>query len=187
MADGCCITRAVPSQKWPGTANLEVAHVWVRRSRWDGQCVLDDKPASGITAFLAPPGKVTGKPHRLKSNDGKSFQGSIVLGMGFVLEPREAASLIAKDRRNREVLFPYLNGEDLNSRPDQSPSRWVINFFDWPIEKAKRSTQTASQLLRKKSNQIDCQTSARSVGRSGGSTPKKHPLFTTLSLDWSEF
>jgi hypothetical protein len=33
-------------------------------------------------------------------------------------------------------LFPYLNGEDLNSRWDQSPSRWVINFRDWPIEKA---------------------------------------------------
>src|SRR5262249_16797304 len=36
-----------------------------------------------------------------------------------------------------DVLFPYLNGEDLNSRPDQSPSRWVIQFFDWTIEKAK--------------------------------------------------
>ena len=41
-----------------------------------------------------------------------------------------------KTPRNKDVLFPYLNGEDLNSRPDQSPSRWVINFFDWPIEKA---------------------------------------------------
>jgi hypothetical protein len=39
--------------------------------------------------------------------------------------------------RNREVLFPFLNGEDLNSRPDQSPSRWVINFRDWPIERAR--------------------------------------------------
>ena len=35
------------------------------------------------------------------------------------------------------MLFPYLNGEDLNSRPDQSPSRWVINFHDWPLEKAE--------------------------------------------------
>jgi hypothetical protein len=35
------------------------------------------------------------------------------------------------------VLFPYLNGEDLNSRPDQSPSRWVINFRDWPMERAQ--------------------------------------------------
>lgn len=26
------------------------------------------------------------------------------------------------------MLFPYLNGEDLNSRPDASASRWVIDF-----------------------------------------------------------
>ena len=61
--------------------------------------------------------------------------GSIVLGMGFVLEPDEARRLIDKDPRNKDVLFPYLNGEDLNSRPDQSPSRWVINFFDWPLDR----------------------------------------------------
>ncbi|MEZ5320494.1 MAG: hypothetical protein R2698_00095 [Microthrixaceae bacterium] len=28
------------------------------------------------------------------------------------------------------MLFPFLNGEDLNSRPDCSPSRWVIDFND---------------------------------------------------------
>ena len=33
------------------------------------------------------------------------------------------------------MLFPYLNGEDLNSRPDQSASRWVINFFGWPLDR----------------------------------------------------
>jgi hypothetical protein len=64
-----------------------------------------------------------------------------VLGMGFVLEPEEAESLINKDSRNREVLFPYLNGEDLNSRWDQSASRWVINFRDWPLERAGEYTE----------------------------------------------
>ena len=52
----------------------------------------------------------------LDANAGKSFIGSYVLGMGFVLEPEEAQALIAKDPRNKDVLFPYLNGEDLNSR-----------------------------------------------------------------------
>jgi hypothetical protein len=126
----------VRSRPWPGTASLEVALVWIRRGTWAALFVLDDQPVSGITAFLTPPGTVTGKPHRLKANEDKSFQGSIVLGMGFVLTPEEAQRFIDKDPKNKDVLFPYLNGEDLNSRPDQSPSRWVINFFDWPIEKA---------------------------------------------------
>src|SRR5262249_34914895 len=110
----------------------------VRKGGWNGLYVLDEKPAEGITAYLTPPNTVTGSPHRLKANEGKSFQGSIVLGMGFVLTPDEAQALIAKNARNKDVLFPYLNGEDINSRPDQSPSRWVINFFDWPIEKAMK-------------------------------------------------
>ena len=35
---------------------------------------------------------------------------------------------IAADPRNAEVLFPYLNGQDLNSRPDASAFRRVIDF-----------------------------------------------------------
>jgi hypothetical protein len=53
------------------------------------------------------------------------------------MEPDVAKSLIEMDVQNAEVLFPYLNGQDLNSRPDCSGSRWVINFHDWTEEKAK--------------------------------------------------
>jgi hypothetical protein len=60
--------------------------------------------------------------------------------MGFVLEPDAAQALLDKDQRSRDVLFPYLNGEDLNSHWDQSPSRWVIDFHDWPLERASEYT-----------------------------------------------
>jgi hypothetical protein len=115
---------------------LEVALVWVRKGKWAAMFVLDDQTVNGITPFLTPPEAVTGHPQRLKANEGKSFIGSYVLGMGFVLTPEEAQRLMNKNPKNKDVLFPYLNGEDLNSRPDQSASRWVINFFDWPIERA---------------------------------------------------
>jgi hypothetical protein len=94
VAGGCTIMQAVPSRKWPGTASLEVAHVWVRRGPWKGHYVLDDKPVSGITPFLTAPGTVEGAPKRLAANAGKSFIGSYVLGMGFVLTPEEAQALI---------------------------------------------------------------------------------------------
>lgn len=57
--------------------------------------------------------------------------------MGFVLEPEDAKALIDKAPKNKNVLFPYLTGEDLNSRPNQGATRWVINFFDWQIEQAQ--------------------------------------------------
>lgn len=136
-AEGLVLPRAVSSQKWPGSANLEVAHVWGRRGSWSGPFILNDRPASGITPFLTQRGSVGGKPQRLKANEGRSFIGCFVYGSGFVLSTEEAQRLIDKDKKNKDVLFPYLNGEDLNSRPDQSASRWVINFFDWPIERAR--------------------------------------------------
>ncbi len=133
VADNCVISRAIPSRKWEGSASLEVAYVWLRQGNWLGEFVLDDKVVDGITAFLTNPGKAIGNPEKLVANQNKSFQGSNVLGLGFTMSLEEAQILIEKDIRNKDVLFPYLNGDDLNSSPDQSPSRWVINFFDWPL------------------------------------------------------
>ncbi len=133
-AKGHLIPRAVPSRKWPGSANLEVAHVWVKKGSWQGGFALDEKLVEGITPFLTIPGKVVGNPYQLVENEGKSFQGSNVLGLGFTMPPEEAQLLIDKNSKNKDVLFPYLNGQDLNSNPDQSPSRWVINFKDWPLD-----------------------------------------------------
>ena len=135
LADGFVVPRAVSSQTWPGEATVYYAIVWLRRGNWASSCVLDDKSVLSINSFLSEPGVVSGPPHRLAANAGKSFQGSIVLGMGFIMEPEEATKLIEKNRRNKDVLFPYLTGEDLNSQPDKLPSRWVINFLDYPLSR----------------------------------------------------
>ena len=132
------IYRANASCKWPGEANLEVAHLWVCSGLWKAKYSLDDEVVFGITAFLTSPGRVAGNPYRLAANSQKSFQGSIILGLGFTLTPEAAEILVAKDQRNRDILFPYINGNDLNSSPSQNPSRWVINFGDWPLEKAQQ-------------------------------------------------
>jgi hypothetical protein len=127
------IYRAIPSRPWSGTAALEVAYVWAKKGEWKGKYFLNEKSVNGITPYLTEIGQTSGTPFRLEANSGKSFQGSTVLGMGFVLEPDEAKALITKNPKNKDILFPYLNGSDLNSNPDQSPARWVINFFDWAL------------------------------------------------------
>jgi hypothetical protein len=136
VSRGATIYRAIQRRAWPGAATLEVAHVWVRKGSWEGPRLIDDSAVSAITSQLQSPGRISGSPHRLVSNIGKSYIGSYVLGMGYVLEPDKARQLIEKDPRNLDVLYPYLNGEDLNSRWDLSARRWVINFHDWPLEKA---------------------------------------------------
>jgi hypothetical protein len=135
---GWTIHRAVKSEPWPNEANLEIAKIWLWRGVWKGTVVLNGLPATtGITASLEISSRVVGTPKRLHANVGRSFIGSFVNGIGFVLKPNDAIALCDADPRNREVLFPYLNGADLNDHPEQRPSRWVINFFDWPIERAR--------------------------------------------------
>lgn len=140
MVDGgFTITRAIQSRFWPvDSANLEYAAVWGTHTPLTEsvQRVCDDIPVSRISPLLEPAGRVEGKPIPLDENAGVAFVGCYVLGMGFVLEPGEAGQWIADDGRNAEVLFPYLNGEDLSQRPDGSASRWVIDFNDWPESRA---------------------------------------------------
>lgn len=137
VQQGGSINHAVRSMKWPGAAAVEVALVTVTKQPWKGKYILSGKEVKTITPYLDD-AVTLGNPYTLKQNEGKSFQGSIVHGKGFVLELREAEILIAKDQKNKNVLFPYLNGDDLNNNPDQSASRWVINFFDWPEEQARK-------------------------------------------------
>lgn len=127
---------AVKSMPWPGAAAVSVSLTAIRKARMEGPFTLNGKSAATISPYIDS-AKGLGNPYRLAENADKSFQGSIVLGSGFVLEPEEAQALIVRNPKYRDVLFPYLNGEDLNTRPDGSPSRWVINFFDWPLLRKK--------------------------------------------------
>ncbi len=134
VASECSIYNAVSSHKWAGIANLEVAYIWFYKGVWNGRYILDEKAVGGITSFLKAPGLAIGKPYALIANENRAFQGSNIVGMGFVLTPEEAKKLIERNVHNKDVIFPYLSGQDLNSNPNQSPSRWVINFFDWALD-----------------------------------------------------
>ncbi|MFI2348208.1 Eco57I restriction-modification methylase domain-containing protein [Streptomyces sp. NPDC019443] len=136
-SNGWTVSRAVRSQPWPGTANLEVALVWLSRDVGATEAVfLDGQPVKGITPLLTPLSRATGMPHQLVENENRAFIGSYVLGAGFILEPEQAQALIKKDPKNKDVLFPYFNGDDLNQRTGSAARRWVINFRDRSREAA---------------------------------------------------
>lgn len=135
VKNGAVIFAAYPNEPWPGQAAVVTSRVHIYKGNWRGSWILAERTCTHISAFLSD--REDWSPKRLKANEGRSFQGSIVLGMGFVLAEHEARAMIVADPRNAEVLFPYLNGEDLNSSPDQKASRWVINFWDWPEHQAK--------------------------------------------------
>ena len=124
------INYAIRSMGWPGLAAVEVAQVAIYKGKWTNEYILDKKIVERITSYLDDSEEL-GEPNKLVQNRLKSFQGTIVSGKGFILEPEKARELIKQNPSNSEVIFPYMIGQDLNSRPDQSPSRYIINFFDW--------------------------------------------------------
>ncbi|WP_322487714.1 Eco57I restriction-modification methylase domain-containing protein [Chloroflexus sp.] len=126
--------RRVP---WPGQAAVIVSVVHLVKGRYHGVKYLDRREAAQITAFLFHRGGHD-DPARLAENAGKSFQGSIILGMGFTFDDTdtkgvatplaEMERLIAANLACREVIFPYIGGEELNSSPTHAHHRYVINF-----------------------------------------------------------
>lgn len=139
--DGFTITRSVQSRSWPAaSANLEYAAVWGTFGSVAAKTrrISDDVVVERISTLLEPEGRIIGAPIKLVENTGIAFIGCYVLGLGFVIDPERAHAWIEADPVNGEVLFPYLNGEDLNSRPDCTPSRWVIDFGERTEAEASR-------------------------------------------------
>jgi hypothetical protein len=140
LAKGGVIFEAVRSHKWPGTANVAVAVVHVAKGHLittETQRRLDGAQAGAINSRLrAKPERPDPRP--LVANTGLSFVGTYVLGMGFVLTPERRAELITKDRRNAERIYRYIGGEEVNSDPDPSLERYVINFGDMELAAAER-------------------------------------------------
>ncbi|MEZ7892971.1 MAG: hypothetical protein QMC67_14610 [Candidatus Wallbacteria bacterium] len=137
IVNSAVIYAAFPDEPWEGNATVTTSRVHVcKAEKWHGKKILLGGEVDNISAFLSA--EDDRKPFTLVANVNKAFQGSIILGLGFTMSEEEAARFINKDSKNKDVLYPYLNGKDLNSSPAQSPSRWVINFWDWDIERAKQ-------------------------------------------------
>ena len=127
---------AVKSTPWPGEAAVSISMFSIYKGHFTGRKLLENKPTTYISTFFDNQ-KSDVKAFTLASNSERSYIGSYVLGKGFILTLEDAKSLVEKDCKNNDVIFPYLNGEDLNQTCNQSPTRMIINFREWPLSKEK--------------------------------------------------
>ena len=140
-----CVRRRV---KWPGAAAVVVSVIHAKKGTYGGVRLLDDAEAATVTAFLFHRGGHD-DPQHLAANDGKSFIGSYVLGMGFTFDDTDARGvatplaemrrLIEEDSANAEAIFPYIGGEEVNASPTHAHRRYVINFADHSEEECRRT------------------------------------------------
>ncbi len=133
--------------KWPGMAAVVISVAHVMKGDFEGTKRLDDREVGTITAFLFHRGGHD-DPAQLRANAGKSFQGSIVLGMGFTFDDAdtrdvatpiaEMKAILARHPGYQEAIFPYIGGEEVNTSTTHAHHRYVINFGERSEEECRR-------------------------------------------------
>jgi len=146
---GGTITEAVSTQIWPDTAVVHVSIVNWKRGEAPGTKFLyeqlGDTPDAPwrrhdlphINASLSPRVDVTGA-RNIPANDRPKvcFQGQTPGHHAFVVDAALAESWRRADPKNRDVLHPYLIGDDLLGPPPRP--RYLIDFNNCDLATARR-------------------------------------------------
>ena len=189
--------------KWPGLAAVVVSVLHIGKGSVTDRKQIDGRDVERITAFLFHRGGHD-DPVRLKANAGKSFQGSIVLGMGFTFDDTdkkgvasplaEMHRLIEKDPRNQEVIFPYIGGQEVNTSPTHAHHRYVINFSDYPLRRQRVETGgagvpegsrvPADGLVEPVTSWVEATDEQRRAWLQRGTVPPDYP--GPVAADWPE-
>jgi hypothetical protein len=137
---GLVIYAATTRLPWIGGPNVAICLFHLAKGRL-AECTdrawLDGVRVGSIDSQLRPATE-RADPLPLAANANTSFQGSIVLGTGFILTSDERDALIAKSARNVERIFPYLGGEEVNTSSSQAFDRYVISFGNMALAEAER-------------------------------------------------
>ena len=123
------------SIKWPGKASLNVDLLAMKKGFvTTEQPILDNVKVGEISTYFQSNCEV-GDPFQLNRNKNQIFTGYFFLGDGFLLTNDEAKKIISENTKYKDVVLPFINGDDLNNDFRQKNSRHIINFFDFPLNK----------------------------------------------------
>lgn len=137
---GAEIYSARTSFSWPGEAAVSASVVHVAQGtvcRSISRRILDGTQVSWINSRLKPKPERP-EPRAIHAGNRKAFLGGKLVGVGLAVDLDEYERLVDHDDKNREILRPYLGGEEVNSSPRQTYNRYMIDFTDKSLEEAAR-------------------------------------------------
>ncbi|MCH6236785.1 Eco57I restriction-modification methylase domain-containing protein [Cognataquiflexum rubidum] len=143
------INFAIKSVRWPGLAAVEVSLLAISKSKMNIPIWLNSKPVDVVNSYLEN-SENTLSAQILSSSQNLGFMGSNVLGSGFILDFEESNNLIKSNPKNEKVIYAFLNADDINNSPSQSPSRNIINFSDWTLEYCEKEYPDCANILRER-------------------------------------
>lgn len=162
VSNGGTITEAVSTQAWSGDADVSVSIVNWCKGKAEGTKKLfrqlgDSKDSpwemvelDTISAALSGRFDVTqAKALPCNKRPKSTHQGQTHGHDGFLVSKEEARAMIAADSKNAEVIFPFLNGEELIGLAPRVIERWAIDFHPRDIFGARQFAEPFRRLEEK--------------------------------------
>jgi hypothetical protein len=155
LSAGGEISNAVRRLKWPGEAAVIVSVVHIVKGSLPVGMVarLNGRIVARVSAYLVE-GDYDESPRPLAENSGRAFVGSIILGTGFTFDDEAnegVASPIAEMNRilrerpsSRQLVKPYIGGEEVNTDPSHRHRRYVIDFGGLPLRRDRELSPWAA-------------------------------------------
>lgn len=140
VANDGVITDAISTMPWSGDAAVYVSIVnWIKTKKPVKQPKKlmqnvegkewEEMTVDFISSSLSEEFDVS-MAKSLKVNKSEIYcaQGQTHGHAGFLLTPEEAKSMISKQANTSDVIFPFLNADDLISTMDSKPTRYAIDL-----------------------------------------------------------
>lgn len=158
---GAQIIGTRPNMPWPGSASVVISPVTLYKPGiapcWKGTLHINDECVDYISPYLSAQQEWT--PESLTKNARGAYIGCVPYNRGFVLPESEAHNLISHNPSNSKVVLPYLIGDDMNHSWNLRPSNWIINLFDWPLERSVKASWNACDSKTKEKQIRSCKVS----------------------------
>jgi hypothetical protein len=131
---------------WPGSANVIVTIYSMYKGKWKGPKILTKNLVDYISAYLTSDSFIT-KPHTLVKNSNCAFMGSSITGDGFIIDQITYNKIFQKNHKNKDIVYRYINGSDLNKIPYQIGEKLIINFFNSDLEVVQSNYPEALEIV----------------------------------------
>ncbi|MEP6489317.1 N-6 DNA methylase [Microcoleus vaginatus GB2-A3] len=159
VGNGGTITEAVSTQVWSGDAAVHVSLVnWIKGEQENKKKLYtqhgDSKDSlweindidSINSSLSAKFDVITAKRLNVNIESKTCYQGQTHGHEGFLLTTEDVKKIIARDPKSMEVIFPYLNGEELVSNYASIPERFVIDLHPRDIFQSRSFSEIIKRL-----------------------------------------
>ncbi len=159
VKNGGEIFNAVSSQHWNGEAAVFVSIACWIKGKYTEEKILYTADNKNVFTKITQPNINSSLSNNTDVESAKILQinkipKKVTKGQkhghsGFLLSRDEAKKFLAKDKNNKNVLHPYLTGDEMISNINSQPERFVIDFSAMDIIQSS-SYKTLFEIIQKK-------------------------------------